>query len=712
MRPMCARWRAGLASLATVGVLAGAGVTAFGQISTAPLFSSAAVVDESPFARDVVTGPDASDSPLNTPIVVPVSDNASEVVPPFGFLDTPLDNATGVTGAVPITGWALDDMGVEEVTICRAAVIGETAPVDARCAGATQIFIGTAVFIEGARPDVNAAFPAFPQSHRAGWGFMMLTNMLPDVARGLPTGGNGTYAFFAYARDVEGQFVLLGTRTMTCDNEHATLPFGTIDTPGQGGVVSGSEYVNFGWILTPRPKFIPFDGSTIEGFVDGASIGSPSYNHFRPDIAGFFPGLANSNGAVGFIILKPRTLSKGLHTIAWVGIDSNGAVAGIGSRFFRVRDETNRPPVAHAGFDQTVTPGATVHLDGSGSSDPDSDALTYSWSLLSKPPGSSAVLSGPTSVNPTFVADVPGGYSARLIVNDGQDNSAPATVTIDAGSTLGCGALISGQIVAAGEVDQVTFSGSAGQRVTLTLAMSGFPSFVAARAMVFSPTANMVATFDANSQRQLTLPETGTYVVQVRASNLVSTGSYTLGRECLLPTSPVDATLACGGLVARTIVAPAQVDQITFVAQANDRVTLTLAMSSFPSFVAARATVFSPTGGIVVDVRRQQSAATHAAGNGHLCGAGVRQQPRQHRLVHARPRMPVTHECRGCDARLRRAGRAHDRDPRPGRPNHLRGTGQRPGDADARDERLPVVRRGPRDGVLAEGRHRRHVRRQ
>ena len=53
-----------------------------------------------------------------------------------------------------------------------------------------------------------------------------------------------------WAQDVEGQVTLLGTRTITCDNAHATLPFGTIDTPGQGETVSGSAYVNFGWALT------------------------------------------------------------------------------------------------------------------------------------------------------------------------------------------------------------------------------------------------------------------------------------------------------------------------------------------------------------------------------------------------------------------------------------------------------------------------------
>src|SRR5207249_7394317 len=131
--------------------------------------------------------------------------------------------------------------------------------------------------------------------------------------------------------------------------------------------------------------------------------------------------------------------------------------------------------------------------------------------------------------------------------------------------------------------------------VTLTLAAAGFPPFVTATATVFSPAAAPLVTFSANSQQQLTLPSTGTYVIQVRASDFVSSGSYWLGRECLLPTSPVDATLDCGS-VSRSIVSPAQVDQVTFRGQVNDHVTLTLSAAGFPPFVTATATVFSPTG--------------------------------------------------------------------------------------------------------------------
>ena len=92
----------------------------------------------------------------------------------------------------------------------------------------------TAIFVEGARPDVEAGYPAFPFNYRAGWGYMLLTNFLPAQ-------GNGTYKLYAFATDKEGNQVLLGTKTITCDNAHAVKPFGTIDTPAQGGDAVGES---------------------------------------------------------------------------------------------------------------------------------------------------------------------------------------------------------------------------------------------------------------------------------------------------------------------------------------------------------------------------------------------------------------------------------------------------------------------------------------
>ena len=91
---------------------------------------------------------------------------------------------------------------------------------------------------------------------------------------------------------------------------------------------------------------------------------------------------------------------------------------------------TNSPPVANPGPAQTPLVGQTVNLDGSGSSDVDGDPLTYSWSLTSLPAGSVTTLTNPTTVNPSFVADVSGTYVVQLIVNDGSVDSAPVTVSI------------------------------------------------------------------------------------------------------------------------------------------------------------------------------------------------------------------------------------------------------------------------------------------
>jgi hypothetical protein len=90
------------------------------------------------------------------------------------------------------------------------------------------------------------------------------------------------------------------------------------------------------------------------------------------------------------------------------------------------------PPVANAGTNQTVKQGATVQLNGSASSDPNGLTLTYSWTLTTKPSGSAAALSNPTTAKPTFTADVAGSFVASLTVSNGSSSSSPSTVTVTA----------------------------------------------------------------------------------------------------------------------------------------------------------------------------------------------------------------------------------------------------------------------------------------
>jgi len=245
---------------------------------------------------------------------------------PFGSFDTPADWTMGISGAVAVTGWVLDDIEVGRVEIWRDPVPGESGP----------IFIADAILIEGARPDIEVLYAA-PCDYRAGWGYMLLTNFLPP-GQGATTAGNGTYVLHAYAYDKEGNRTHLGSKTIIVDNQSATKPFGTIDTPAQGGEASGSAYINFGWALTPQPNTIPADGSTISVWVDGVNIGNASYDDYRPDVESVFGGHNNSGGAGGHFYIDTTGWPNGVHTIGWFVQDDAGNADGVGSRFFRIEN--------------------------------------------------------------------------------------------------------------------------------------------------------------------------------------------------------------------------------------------------------------------------------------------------------------------------------------------------------------------------------------
>ena len=148
-----------------------------------------------------------------------------------------------------------------------------------------------------------------------------------------------------------------------------------------------------------------------------------------------FPA-ANGTGTIdGVKVGTGRTLTA-------QGLDSSGTVTyqgAAGSITIQAGQTTdigtitmiaNTSPVANAGNAQSVTVGSLVTLDGSASSDANSDALTYKWAFTAKPVGSSAVLSSTTAIKPTFTADVAGTYILSLIVNDGKVSSSAATVSI------------------------------------------------------------------------------------------------------------------------------------------------------------------------------------------------------------------------------------------------------------------------------------------
>lgn len=77
----------------------------------------------------------------------------------------------------------------------------------------------------------------------------------------------------------------------------------------------------------------------------------------------------------------------------------------------------NRPPVARAGQDQTITlPVSNVLLDGSGSTDPDNNIIGYAWRKIAGP--ASSLFSDPVAIKPDVSNLTNGVYHFELTVTD------------------------------------------------------------------------------------------------------------------------------------------------------------------------------------------------------------------------------------------------------------------------------------------------------
>ena len=100
-------------------------------------------------------------------------------------------------------------------------------------------------------------------------------------------------------------------------------------------------------------------------------------------------------------------------------------------------EPVGQAPVANAGSDLQASVNSAVSLNGSASSDPDGGALTYAWSLTTRPDGSNASITGPTQATASFTPDVEGTYVATLTVTDTDNNTASDAVTIIAAEAVG-----------------------------------------------------------------------------------------------------------------------------------------------------------------------------------------------------------------------------------------------------------------------------------
>lgn len=121
----------------------------------------------------------------------------------------------------------------------------------------------------------------------------------------------------------------------------------------------------------------------------------------------------------------------------------------------------NHAPAAETRGDLTAPEGTLVTLDGSSSFDVDDEPLTYAWTQTA---GTLVTLSGETTATPTFTAPAVGSagetLTFQLVVNDGIEDSAPASVYVFVTNVNQAPTADAGADISANENTTVTLSGS------------------------------------------------------------------------------------------------------------------------------------------------------------------------------------------------------------------------------------------------------------
>lgn len=119
------------------------------------------------------------------------------------------------------------------------------------------------------------------------------------------------------------------------------------------------------------------------------------------------------------------------------------------------------------GIDASATTGADVVLDASGSTDAEGHALTYAWSVVSKPVGSALVMGEPGGAKLNVKPDLLGNYVFNLRVTDSKGAFSEKSVTLLADNTPPAAVVIVNATYTALAVTRPALAVSAGSSIVL-----------------------------------------------------------------------------------------------------------------------------------------------------------------------------------------------------------------------------------------------------
>ena len=167
-------------------------------------------------------------------------------------------------------------------------------------------------------------------------------------------------------------------------------------------------------------------------------------------------------------------------------------------------------------------------------------------------------------------------------------------------------------------MDPYTFTGTAGDFITLTVGeTAGFAGSIDAQLTLIAPSGANEALFDASAQQNVTLAESGTYVIRVTANNFVSTGSYNVSLEGLDPATPGSPVVTKGGVTSDGIGSAAEVDVFTYAGTNGESLTITLTETAgFSGSIDARVTLFAPSGAVVTSFDSTAQQTVNLTENG------------------------------------------------------------------------------------------------